>query len=242
MDSSSSSSQRPQRPSQTIRIPSPSAFLLSSPPAGAAPLTPNPASASSALAAGDYSDTDYLYFDEEEDDDSFSKPFHSPDGSTPSFPNPGRVVRGPSLSFGPPLSSYISPPTGGVPSASPPTSPTYLFPPPNTPFTLAHGASPSAAFGQPLGAFDNYGQPYGSYNNPGQHPIRSFSNYGPASSTPYSPGGLPPAPFSLGAPPQPRRPAQPNPSGTSSRHPTASGPPPPSSTSHPQGKEAGAGT
>lgn len=202
----SPSSQHPQRPSQPLRTPSPSSFLPSSSPAGP-PLTPNPASAIAlSTAAGDYSDNDHFESYYEEEDDAFSKPFHSPDTSTPSFPtlNPmSHRVRGPPLSFGPPLSSSssLSPPTGGIPSAS--RSPTYLSPPHNTPLNSAHGPSQSS-----LGAFDNYSQPYNSYN-PG-HP-RSFHHHDPPASTPYLPG----LPFLLGAPPPPRRPSGP-PSASSS--------------------------
>ncbi|MCJ1428407.1 hypothetical protein MMC29_006317 [Sticta canariensis] len=252
MHSSSSSSRHPQKSSESLRTPSASSFLRSSP-SSEAPLTPNPASASSALAfsnpAGDYSDNDYedeSYYEEEEDD-AFSKPFHSPDTPTPSFPNLNPMsdrVRGPPLSFGAPLpsSSSLSPPTGGIPSASPTTSsPTYLFPPRNPPFNSARELAQSST-GHPRGAFDNYSQRY-NYYNPG-HPNRSFGSFShhdpPASlsSTPYLPGLLPTpssASFSLGAPPQPRRPAQSNPSG----------PPPPASSSsdpNPQRKEAGAET
>lgn len=158
----SSSSRNPQSSKQTYRNLAPAPLLLSSHPAGAF-TTPDTASASYALAypntAGASSDNDHDEDTNNEEDDDFSKPFYSPDASSPSFPNDNPTSRRlprKQLNYGSPLhsSSPLSLPTRGIPEASRTTSsPTYLTPPVNAPSYSAPGPSQSSSTmeGRPIG-------------------------------------------------------------------------------------------
>lgn len=207
----SSSSRHPQGSNQAFGSPSPSPFRSNSSPAGV-PTSPRRPSALPHLSfpatPGPYSD---------HDDDPFSKPFHSPDASSPSFPSFSPTARrfpGQQPSHGPalPSSSPLSPHPGGTPSASPTTSsPTYGSPyahlPPNSPSNLAHGPCRSTSTRE--------GRASEQYNYRDARPGSRFSDYDSRSSplsshshgllmqpsAPYSPGVLPPSsPYRRNAP------------------------------------------
>lgn len=216
--SSSSSFFNPETSKQAFRTSPPPSFFSFSPSPAGAPTASSAASASSPFGfptrPGAYSDDGrHEDLSNEEEEDSFAQPFHSPDADSSSFPtlNPTRRrLPGAQLSYGPilPSSSTLSSPTGAeIPGANPTTSsPTYLSAPLNAPSNLAHGPFQSsfAREGRFMGAFD-ISEPY-DYYNPGRS-SSGFSNDDPRPSpsaphfhrlpmafrTPYSPGAPPPS-------------------------------------------------
>lgn len=218
MPSSSSSSRNPQISKLAFRPSAPSPFLPFSPSPAGAPTNPSAASASSPLGfptlPGAYSDNGrHEDLNDDEEDDSFSRPLHSPDSPSSSFPNfnpESRRLPRAQQNYSPPLpsSSSLSSPTGeGILSENPATSsPTYFSAPLDASSNLAHGPSQSsfAREGRFMGAFDK-SEPYDYYDT-GRSSSR-FSTYDPrpsplgqhshrlptAFSTPYSPGVQPPS-------------------------------------------------